>query len=186
MRDCCALDKRLIYIRAYFAYMAEEAAERGRRIVEAIDEAKSLMTELNTKREDFLRSFLSGALINFLGQGREWFENFVDVMRRTIDVLEQAEEPVHDLRDRLDRAVDRFRKIDDLVYRICKEIEESKHMSESHKETLSSKFPEILEIIMDLQDLSHTIEERAKNLFSLFERFTAISAYLFQEEARSG
>jgi len=132
-----------------------------------------LMAKLSSKKEDFLRSFFSGALIGFLGQGREWFESFANTMYEIIDALEQAEEPVNDLRDRLDRAVDRFR-----------EIEESKHISESHKETLSSKFPEILEIIVDIQDLSRTLEERAKSFSSLFERIDAVYAY-FSEKAGS-
>jgi len=178
-------DKRLIYIQAYLAHMRRELAERGRGLIEAVEKIKSLLTELNTRREDFLRHFLSGALPNFLGQGREWFEGFVSVMREILEVLEQAEEPVNDLRDRLDKAADRFREIDNLVHRICEEIEKSKRVSESHKETLSSKFLEILEIVMDLQDLSRTLEERAKNFSRLLERFTAISTYL-SEEAKSG
>ena len=179
-------DKRLIYIQAYLTYMEEELAERGRRLIESVERIKSLLTKLNTRREDFLRHFLSGTLPNFLGQGREWFEGFVGVMREILMVLEQAEEPVNDLRDRLDKAVDRFREIDDLVRRICEEIERSKRVSESHKETLSSKFLEILEIVTDLQDLSRTLEERAKNLSRLLERVTAISTYLSQEEVKSG
>ena len=164
--------------------MAREKVERGRRIVEAIEKIESLMAKLSSKKEDFLRSFFSGALIGFLGQGREWFESFANTMYEIIDALEQAEEPVNDLRDRLDRAVDRFREIDDLVHGICREIEESKHISESHKETLSSKFPEILEIIVDIQDLSRTLEERAKSFSSLFERIDAVYAY-FSEKAGS-